>query len=193
MTPHLAIALLVPLVAACAPHVDDLRLDALRPPHVGQLVSDGSPVPLAPPVPIIVADLSTTRDLRALASSHASAAYVHVVLCRGRTHIGRQDARFDIVGTGPWRAEPAAAGQLTSASADMRFRYSVPILLRQVGGIYSGDGLGERSYADVDLRRDPVDLCLFIDTTNFGPQWRSNTVVIPADAIRAAVTAAAPP
>jgi hypothetical protein len=54
------------------------------------------------------------------------------------------------------------------------------------------EGVLRFSLAEFDLMREPVDLCLMIDTTGDDPRWRSNTVVIPADAIRAAVSTAIP-
>ncbi len=177
----------------CAPRIDDLRLDGLRPPQVSLIQGNSGAFP---PVTVaaIVAELSTSRDLRLLAATRASGTYVTVVLCRGRTHIAREEARFDMVVAGSWREEPGTTGASQPGSERLgpigrRYRYSVAIPVRQTGGAYSGGGLGERSFAELDLMRTPVDLCLVIDTSNYGPRWRSNTVVITAEAIRAAVAA----
>ncbi len=147
---------------------------------------------------MIVAELSTTRDLHRLEARHSNGSYVDVVLCRGRTHVTRQDVRTGIVLSGHWRAEddsadPSRPRSVAEVRIDGRYRYSVAIRLRQANRIARIEGLYDRSFAEVDLMRDPVDLCLVIDSVHMGPRWRSNTVVIPAEAIRAAVAAAAPP
>jgi hypothetical protein len=197
MNRHGVTALLALVPAACAPRIDDLRLEAIQPPHIGHL---GQPSDIDFPElrrPIIVATLSTARDLRFLGTRRAVGVHVNVVVCHGRTQISRREGDTDIVVAGQLRHEPDSGVpspplEERPPPASGRFSYSVAINLRQTGGISRSETLGDRSYAELDLMRHPVDLCLVIDSVNFGPRWRTNTVVIPAEAIRAAIAAAAP-
>jgi hypothetical protein len=196
---------LVPLALACllaacgVPDVTDLRLDGLSPPHIARI----TPYFYSPGPddfrPAIVVELSTARNLRILAIDHASSAGPYVVTCRGRTHIPDRERNVDVVvrsrlqdtlGVVDDSLQPRAAWP---QPIDGRYRYTVAIALRQQGREERSEGRVTFSRAELDLMRDPVDLCLWIDTSNFGPRWRSNTVVIPAAAIRTAIDAAQPP
>jgi hypothetical protein len=197
--PRFAALVLAGLVAACGAHdVTDLRLDGLSRPHIvdfapGYLRPGPDTVRLG-----IVADLSTSRDLRDLTSGPAGRGVsVHVVTCAGRTHVTLRETRFDAVREGDLRDDLEFVNNRQPRSdwppaIDGRYRYTAAIVLRQPGRQQISLGVLSHSTADIDLARAPVDLCLLLQSYG-GRVWRSNTVVIPADAIRAAVTAATPP
>ncbi|MBW6398700.1 hypothetical protein KPL78_12625 [Roseomonas sp. HJA6] len=197
--PHLVLLTLTGLLTACGvPDVTDLRLDGLSPPHIVNLRPE-----FMTPDPrfiraAIVAELSTSRDLRELATNHAIGTNAYVVLCYGRSHIIREERRFDVVLIDRLRDELEVVSNRRPRSdwpppIDGRYRYSVAIGLRQQGREDRSDGRLEYSLAELDLMRDPVDLCLVVDTVGYAPRWRSNTVMIPPTAIRAAVATGTPP
>ena len=197
---RLATLALACLLAACGvPDVTDLRLDGLSPPHIARITPYFSSPRPSDVRPAIIVELSTASNLRILAIDHASAAYVYIVTCQGRTHIPDSERNVDFVVDGRLQDTLGVVDDSLQPRAewpqpiDGRYRYTVAINLRQQGREERSEGRVTFSRAEFDLMRDPVDLCLWIDTSNFGPRWRSNTVVIPAAAIRAAIDAAQPP
>jgi len=178
--------------------VTDLRLDGLSRPYIVNF----RPQSIAPDPylirPAIVAELSTSRDLRELAARPGTGASVELVLCNGRSHITDGERRFGRLLAGDLRDELEFIDNQQPRSdwpqpIDGPYRYSVAIVLRQQGRESHTEGFVAYSLAEFDLMRNPVDLCLFLDSYGYGPLWRSNTVVIPAAAIRAAIDAARPP
>ena len=192
---------LIAFLSACnmpnAPEVTDLRLEGITPPQTVNLAGPSGATSPQYTQPVIVVDLSTARDLRYLAVHHADSTGVHVVLCRGRSRITERDLNVDVVAiallldAGGFITDTLPRAEWPGAT-DGRYRYRVPIRLRGQRMEDLREGVLRFSLAEFDLMREPVDLCLMIDTTGDDPRWRSNTVVIPADAIRAAVSTAIP-
>jgi hypothetical protein len=192
---QLAPLILMGLQIGCARSVTDLQLDSLSPPHTRTSWS-GFPRTGAPS-PVIVAELSTSSNLRDRATFPADSVFPYLAVCQGRTRISESDRDVAMVLRGPLQDNRGIVHDLVPSTEwpppiDGRYRYRVAFHLRQQGREDRREGQPAFSLAELDLIRNPVDLCLYVDSTHFGPRWRTNTVVIPAEAIRAAITAATP-
>jgi hypothetical protein len=201
----LLVALMI--VAACASDIDDLRLESVRPIEAVEL-----PPTLALGVDPrrfggIVAEFSTEQDLRAHAARSSASFRAYVERCAGRTHIedtmfprlwiSRGDFSDDLgvlaeagrpIGTDPLRVGPVAG-----VPREGRFFVLLPIHLMAFAWERQNDNSGWtiRRVAERDVLQAPDDLCVFARGASYlEPVWRSNTVVIPFAAIRAALDAA---
>lgn len=182
--------------------VRDLRAEAVRPAFLEDyrrsardsswppLEAKRSPGPLAG----VVVELSTTVDLRRR-SARLGAVYAWAERCLGRTklagwaELAPLPAGFlaDSFGNVNDRERDAAA---VAAVGGAPMRYTMILLRQRLQGPPPnppGSGMSP-PLPPVDLRLDREDVCVFIEGTQFPfAPWRSNTVVIPHAAIRAAL------
>lgn len=122
--------------------------------------------------------------------------------CAGRTHIEDRPlprlwiSHGDFLDEGGFLAEAGSVNATDAASQTTRFHMSLPIHLEAYATERPDDASGwiTRRVPDQDLSRAPDDLCLFArGATHLHGVWRSNTVIIPYDAIRAALAPASGP
>jgi hypothetical protein len=206
MLPVLALLLL----GACATNIRDLRLESVSPIAEREL----------PPVGLIgyeirrsggvVAEFSSARDLRRQIARFDGSFFAVVERCAGRTHIEDPPMAASWISHGEFMDEHGLLAQAGSIrlnnSADRapaegvprngRFFFLLPIHLE--GYVTerptSISGLVARRVFEQDLLRAPDDLCVFArGFAYFQGIWRSNTVVIPYAAIRAALDSAPSP
>ena len=181
------------LLAGCAlPGVNDLRLEGVRRP-TPELLADLNNDYMAPRIDIgVVAELSTTTDLRHRIGADAAAFHAIVVRCEGRSHIPDEHPIGPLIAAADLRDRHGplyrrARGDETGA----RHTYWLPIALVTTAhdSRLTSTGAGRSWSVAHDLRRDTEDLCLYLrGTTHFILAiWRSNTIVIPREAVRAAL------
>jgi hypothetical protein len=205
MLPVLALLLL----GACATNIRDLRLESVSPIAGREL----------PPVSVIghdprrfggvVAEFSSARDLRRQIARFQGSFFAVVERCAGRTHIDDPPMERSWISHGKFLDEQgvlAEAGRILSSERDLgpaagvprngRFFFLLPIHLEGYvrEQISSNSGWSSRRVFEQDLLRAPDDLCVFArGFAYFQGIWRSNTVVIPFAAIRAALDSAPSP
>jgi hypothetical protein len=205
MLPVLALLLL----GACATNIHDLRLESVSPIAEREL----------PPVSLIgyeirrsggvVAEFSSARDLRRQIARFEGSFIAVLQRCAGRTHIQEAPMERSWISHGKFLDEQgvlADAGSIRSGEQGRaraagvprngRFFFLLPIHLE--GYVTERptniSGMVTRRVFEQDLLRAPDDLCVFVrSTTYFQGRWRSNTVVIPFAAIRAALDSAPSP
>ncbi len=190
------------LVGACAPHINDVRLENVRP------VAD-TQIPTRTPEHDeqrfggIVVEFSSESDLRRQVARFGTSFFAVVERCAGRTHIDDLWDPNARIGTGDFfdefgvlsdagrssLANPERLSAVSGEPRDGRFFFWLPIHLEtyaQQQPIVAGRVV--RSVIYHDLRRDMEDLCVFArGWTYLAGVWRSNTVVIPYSSIRAAL------
>lgn len=190
------------LVGACAPHINDVRLESVRP-VAGTQIPTRTPEHDEQRFGGIVVEFSSESDLRRQVARFGTSFFAVVERCMGRTHIDDlwdPDAR---IGTGDFfdefgvlsdagrgsPANPERPSPVSGEPRDGRFFFRLPIHLEtyaQQQPIVAGRVV--RSVIYHDLRRDMEDLCVFArGWTYLAGVWRSNTVVIPYSSIRAAL------
>ena len=197
------------LVAGCATGMYDVRLESVRPAAGMRLPTrfrDHDPLSSGG----VVAEFSSRWDLRREVARFGDSLVAIVERCAGRTHIEDRwdpDAR---IGAGEFVDD---MGVLVEArhgtfmdrtriapaegeARNGRFFFRLPIYLQTYGKQRSIGGGRRVNFNDIvhDLRRDTDDLCVFARGAAYLESvWWTNTVVIPHEAIRAALDAAPPP
>ncbi len=197
------------LLAGCATDISDMRLESVRPIAGMQFPTNG-PEHGPQSSGAVVAEFSSERDVRRQVARFGDSFFAIVERCAGRTHIGDPVWGTERVGHGdladdlgvlaqagrgsatdPWRV-----GAVSGVPRNGRFFFQLPIPLQTLARRQPIDGAGYvvRSVIYHDLRRNSDDLCFFArGWTYFQGVWRSNTVVIPYDAIRAALNSSPAP
>lgn len=190
------------LVTACATGMYDVRLESVRPAAGMRLPSsfqDHDPLSSGG----VVAEFSSRWDLRREVARFGYTFFTVAERCAGRTHIdyrrdsdariGAGDFSDDLgvlveAGSGTF-ADPKRIAPAEGEARDGRFFFRLPIYLQTYGEHRSIGGGRRINFHDIayDLRRDTDDLCVFARGATLLGEWRTNTVVIPHDAIRAAL------
>jgi hypothetical protein len=205
---RLALLLAPLLLGGCVTDFYDLRLERVLPVEAVELSPD-------PPYPWqnrqhfsggIVAEFSSERDMRRMAGRSSTSFQSLVEPCAGRSHT--EDTFYPAVGfsSGDFFDEfgyISDAGQFVPSSwrevsppvgvpRDGRFFVKLPISLRAFVSVRDEYGqLSSERKPELDLPLAPDDLCVLArGAPMIWLPWRSNTVVIPFAAIRAALDVA---
>lgn len=206
----LACPALLLLLAGCASNISDVRLERVVPITAMEL----PPSRFTPRDPEsldgVIAEFSSTRDLRRQVARFGDSFLAVVERCAGHSRTGGPVWDGELVGYEGFsdefgkirdagRAIGADPRHLEAASAvprNVRFFFQLAIPAQTYARRQPIDSAGYvvRSVIYHDLRRDSDDLCVFArGWAIFQGVWRSNTVVIPHDAIRAALVPASGP
>jgi hypothetical protein len=196
------------LLAGCATNIHDMRLESVRPIAGMHFPNHGTALDPERRGGV-VAEFSSKRDLRRQVARFADNFSPIVERCA-------EDARLDNVG---WGAESIGDGNIlddlgflvedgyrrgyemrylgvvSGVPRNGRYFFQLPIAMMSLS-LHQPivDRRVMRGVVYHDLRRDPEDLCFYVrGFTFFQGVWRSNTVVIPYDAIRAALDPSSPP
>jgi hypothetical protein len=197
------------LLAGCATNIHDMRLESVRPiaglhfPYHG---TQRDPERRGG----VVAEFSSKRDLRRQIARFGDSFFVIVERCTERGRI--EDLGWltaESVGHGILLddlgllaeagynslSEIQRLGAVFGVPRNGRYFFQLPIVMMTLSrNPPIVDRRVMRGVVYHDLRRDPEDLCFYVrGFTFFQGVWRSNTVVIPYDAIRAALDPSSPP
>ena len=183
------------MLAACVPaNVHDLALEGVHRPRPEQRRIARHPFS-GDRIIGVVAMLSTSRDLRQQGGENSDSFTVRLTRCEGRTHVPDREPwgpLVDHAGLYDERGAPILdplAGQ-DELPHPTRFTYWLPISLVTLAreSRLGAEGRLSQWSVDHDLRNDTADLCLYArGAVMLLGTWRTNTVVIPRAAIRAAV------
>jgi len=197
------------LLAGCATDISDMRLESVRP-IAGMQFPTSEPGHDPQSYGGVVAEFSSERDMRRQVARFGDSFFAVVERCAGRTHtddpvwgaerVGHGDFFDDLgvlaqAGRGS-AADPWRLGAVSGVPRNGRFFVQLPIPLQTFARQQPIDGAGYvvRSVIYHDLRRNSDDLCVIArGWTYFQGVWRSNTVVIPYDDIRAALNSSPAP
>ncbi len=177
--------------AVGGPDIDDLRVLGMS------FVTDMPPGPhmyMQPGavLPALRLELTTRRDLVDFASSTGYSVVLSASVCAADGYDRRQ--RVAVKGwllatrDGSWVEQQPAT---TQSSDSGLFSYFAYFYLTTSAGFAARHGDAADQFVTHDLRRDHKDLCVILSGGDMlGGRHRSNTVRIPAAAIRAALAAA---
>lgn len=191
------------LLAGCATDISDMRLESVRQ-ISGMRFPTGGPEHDPQSYDGVVAEFSSERDMRRQVARFGDSFFAVVERCAGRTHIDDPVWGAERIGHGDFfddlgvlaqagrgsAADPWRLGAVAGVQRNGRFFFQLPIPSQTFARRQPVDSAGYvvRSVIYHDLRRSSDDLCVFArGWAYFQGVWRSNTVVIPYDAIRTAL------
>jgi len=197
------------LLAGCATNISDMRIESVRT-VPGMRFPTGGPEHNSQSDDGVVVEFSSKRDLRRQVARFGDSFFAVVERCEGRTHIDDpvwdaervgHEGFFDDLGVlveagRGSAADPLRLGAVSGVPRNGRFFFQLAIPLQTFARQQPIDGVGYvvRGVIYHDLRRNSDDLCVFArGWTYFQGVWRSNTVVISNDAIRAAINSSPGP
>ena len=185
------VVLLAFLLAGCVPaSVHDLSLDGVYPPRADQRLIRRADNSRSLEIGA-VAVLSTRSDLRRYIS-RSDNFRVYLVRCEGRMHVVDEAPWGPLVDHAGLQDEVgiSAPNERQSEGRSAWFTYTLPIgLVTDAWETRSGAANQVSSWsAHHDLGQDRSDLCVYArGAVMLLGTWRTNTVVIPHEAIRAAL------
>lgn len=198
------------LLAGCATNVSDVRLERVVPITGMELPSSGFTARDPESLDGVIAEFSSTRDLRRQVARFSDGFVAVVERCAGPTGTGGPVWEGELIGYDGFSdefgkirdagraigADPRHLEAAYGVPRNGRFFFQLAIPARTYARRQPIDSAGYvvRSVIYHDLRRDTDDLCVFgRGWSILQGVWRSNTVIIPYGAIRAALAPASGP